>query len=273
MVKQLLFVIAFLFFTNAVYGCSIVKLPAIDDPAQQAFLRGKPLYTEEASRPTYYIFIGEVVGIVKAAKAEVGESMSDAEGVKVKVTDNIYTPQSVIYYEVFPLYLQSDCSLRGATGIEQSFPIGSQVRVIANEANIYKKQFIKDAVTRLETSYLQDTTIVRNDLGEFRTTANSVFDYSSFVLKKPTTDKEWEIYDSQLSLMEFELQKDEVRLALSTSTTYRLKILKRLADYPYIYDLSYRTLLHTYLKPGQELETLEKKWLERLQKKPKIIIK
>ncbi len=143
MAKQIYFLFAFLFSAHIAYGCSIQQLPIEDNPSKQAFLLGKPLYSSEISKPNYYVFIGEVVGIVKATKNEVGENRMDAEGLKVKVTENIYAPQSAAYFEIFPLRMDSDCSSQGQTGLERVFPIGSQVRVIASDATIYKNNPLK----------------------------------------------------------------------------------------------------------------------------------
>ncbi len=235
MMQRLFILIAFFVFTNTVYGCLMAQLPTEDDPAKQAFLLGKPLYSKEVSKPTYYVFIGEVVGIIKATKAEVGEKRMDAEGLKIKVTENVYLSQPAAYYEVFPTHLYPDCSSQGVTGLEKVFPLGSQVRVVAFDATIYKKQSVVESTIRLETSYFNHGTIVRNDLNKaFRTSATSVFDYSGFSLEKPTTTDEVSSYSLKLSLLEFELQKDLARLTQTKSKVERLNILKRL-----VYSLNY----------------------------------
>jgi hypothetical protein len=266
MLKQLLFLFTFLISAHLTYGCSIVQLPQEDNPSMVALMSGKPLYSKEVSKPTYFVFIGEVVGIVKATKNEVGENLMDAEGLKVKVAENIYTPQAAAFYEVFPLSMQSDCSSQGRTGLERVYPIGSQVRVIAFNATIYKKQSNANSITRLEISYYNHGSLVRNDLSEaFRASANSVFDYSTFKVEKPTEVKETLEYESKISLLRFELQKDLARLTQTTQKTERLSILKRLIRYPFPYDLPFRVLAHTYLEPGEELRSLETEWERRKQ--------
>jgi hypothetical protein len=149
MKQSVLLILAFLVFAHVAYGCSITVLPVEDNPKTREILLGKPLYKKEAVKSTFYVFIGEVVGIVKAEKNEIPPNLPDAEGVKVKVTENVYTPQSGKYYEVFPLTMDADCSLRGQTDWQKSFPIGSKVRVVAFDATIYKKQSSPDSVTRL----------------------------------------------------------------------------------------------------------------------------
>ena len=264
--QRLFILITFFVFTHTVYGCSIAQVPTEDNPVKQAFLLGKPLYSKEVSKPTYYVFIGEVVGIIRATKAEVGEKRMDAEGVKIKVTENVYLFQPASYYEVFPTHLYPDCSSQGVTGLEKVFPLGSQVRVVAFDATIYKKQSVVETTIRLETSYFNNGTIVRNDSKEaFRTSATSVFDYSGFALEKPKTTEEEKNYSLKLSLLEFELQKDLARLTQARSKVERLDLLKRLVYYPFFYGLAYKTLAHTYLRPGKELQSLEKKWEQRKQ--------
>jgi hypothetical protein len=162
--------------------------------------------------------------------------------------------------------MDSACISQGQIGLERVFPIGSQVIVAAFDATVYKKQTVADSVRRLETSYRNQGSIVRNDLFEaFRASASTVFDYSNFTVKKPTADDETVEYESKLSLLKFELQKDLARLTQTTEKTKRLNILKRLVYYPFPYELPFRILAHTYLPPGNELELLEMKWEQRKQ--------
>ncbi len=266
MVKQLFILFVFLVSAHIVYGCSIQQLPLEDNPSKMAFLLGKPLYSKEISKPTYYVFIGEVVGIVKATKNEVGENRMNAEGVKVKVTENIYSPQTASYFEVFPLSLYPDCSSQGQIGLEKVFPLGSQVRVVAFDATIYKKQSTADSTIRLETSFYNHGRLVRNDLNKtLRVTASSVFDYSVFSIEKPTSAEEINEYESKISLLRFELQKDLARLTQTKKQSERLNIMRRLVVYPFPYELAFRTLAHTYLKSGKELQSLEMKWAKHKQ--------
>jgi len=265
--RQSLFaLIAFLAFAPAAYGCSMLLPPIEDNPQKQEFLAGKKLYKKDVSSPDYYVFIGEVVGIVKATKAEAGEGRMDAEGVKIKVAENIYTPRAAAYFEVFPLAIHSDCSLQGVTGLERSFPLGSQVRVVAFDSTIYKKQPSPDSAIRLEASYYNRGSLVRNDLNEaFRSSAESVFDYAGLSMRNPVTDAERETYDSKIRFLDFELQKDLIRLATTKSRSERLSVLKRLVYYPFPHGFAFKSLAHTYLKPGKDLSALEKKWEEHIQ--------
>lgn len=259
--KQIFFLLVFLLSAHTVFGCSIQQLPLEDNPSKQAFLQGKPLYSKAVSKPAYYVFLGEVIGIVKATENEVGENRMPAEGLKVKVTENTYSPQSAAYFEVFPLSMYPDCSSQGQTGLEKVFPIGSQVRVVAFDATIYKKQTVEDSVSRLETTYYNGGSVVRNDSKDgFRASADPVFDYSSFTVEKPTNTEDVIKYESKVSLLKFELQKDLARLTQTTQKHERLDILKRLVHYPFPYELPFRILAHTYLKRGKELQSLEAEW-------------
>jgi hypothetical protein len=84
-------------------------------------------------------------------------------------------------------------------------------------------------------------------------------------MKNPKTGEEQRSYDSKYWLLQFELKKDMARLATTKSKDERLAVLKRLVYYPFPWQLAFKTLAHTYLKPGKELESLERKWEERKQ--------
>lgn len=156
MTKSILFAIGFLLSTNVVFGCSYVKLPVSDNPIT---LNGKLFFP--APKPAQYVFIGEVVEIIKVAKPQSDENRTDAEGLKIKVIENIYPSKSAKYYELLPLTMYPDCSLQGMAGLIKNFPVGSKVRVIAQEATIYKKLTTEDFVPRLEASHKNDGSIIR----------------------------------------------------------------------------------------------------------------
>lgn len=128
-------------------------MPVSDNPI---LLNGKLFLP--APKPAQYVFIGEVVEIIKVAKPQSDENRTDAEGLRIKVVENIYSPKTASYYQVLPLTMYPDCSLQGVTGLNKSFPVGSKVRVIAQEATIYKKSPAGDSVVRLETSYKKEST-------------------------------------------------------------------------------------------------------------------
>ncbi len=93
MIKYLLLSITLLLSTNYAFGCLIEFAPTPD------FDR------------THYIFIGEVVEITEAFNFKSGQIKKDAIGLKIKVSENIYSPRLASHYEVFPLSLSTYCSL------------------------------------------------------------------------------------------------------------------------------------------------------------------
>ena len=238
----------------------IVGLPVPDNPI---WINGKLL--RPPPKPAKYVFIGEVIEIIKISKPKSEGYRTDAEALKIKVTENVYSAIQITYFEALPLRIYPDCSLQGETDLKQNFPVGSKVRVIAEEASIYKKDS-DDSITRLETSVKNQGSITRNDLDEsLQTSANSFYDYSSFAVKKPTTPEEEILFYSKLELLKFELQKDLARLLEAKTEDERLKVMERLVYYPHIYAVPYHTLAQAYLMNSEKRKALEAKWEERKQ--------
>src|SRR5688572_30000719 len=117
MIRYLFLTVAFLFFTNAAFGCSLYIQPSSDFDA------------------THYIFIGEIVEVLDNVDY-VSQGIKDkAIGFKVKVSENTYSPKQAAYFEVFPLRLTPSCGLMSdAKELRKLFSVGSQVRVVAKEA-------------------------------------------------------------------------------------------------------------------------------------------
>lgn len=249
MMKYLFLTTAFLFFTTNVFGCKLGISPTSDfDTA-------------------HYIFIGEVVEVLESVKYESQGIKTDAVGLKIKVSENVYSPKPTTFFEVFPLRLTPSCGLRSdGKEIREHYPIGSQVRVIAKEATVFKYQPAESSIIRLETSIYNKGSIARNDLSDnLRTSAKSFYDYSSFVERQRTTPVEDALHDSNYYLPEFELQKDLFRLKETKSEDERTKILERLVFYPHVFRMSYPTIVRTYLINQNKLPTLEKQWKQRLE--------
>lgn len=98
----------------------IVGLPVPDNPI---WINGKLL--RPPPKPAQYVFIGEVVEIIKVSKPKSERYRADAEALKIKVTENVYSTKQTAYFEVLPLRTYPDCSLQGETGLKQNFPVGS----------------------------------------------------------------------------------------------------------------------------------------------------
>lgn len=195
MPKYLFFTVAFLLFTSNAFGCKLGISPTSDFDA------------------THYIFIGEVVEVIESVKYESEGIKADAVGLKIKVGENVYSPKSASYFEVFPLRLTPSCGLMSdKEEIREHYPVGSQVRAVAKEATVFQNQST-NSTFRLETSIYNRGSIARNDLSEnLRTSAKTVYDYKGFVARQRTTAAEDALHDSNYYLPEFELRKDLLRL-------------------------------------------------------------
>jgi hypothetical protein len=246
--KYLFLTVTFLLFTNYALGCKL----AIDRTSN--------------FDTAHYIFIGEVVEILESVIYESEGIKTDAVGLKIKVSENVYSPKSAAYFEVFPLRLTASCGLSSdAKQVRAHYPVGSQVRVVAKEATVFKNQPV-NSIIRLETSIYNRGSIARNDLNEsLQTSAKTVYDYKGFVARQRTTAAEDALHDSNYYLPEFELRKDLFRLKETKSEDERTKILERLVFYPHVSRISFPKIVRTYLKNQDKLVILEKQWEERLK--------
>lgn len=246
--KYLFLTGVFLIFTNYALGCKLAINPTSDfDTA-------------------HYIFIGEVIDILEPVKYESEGMMAEAVGLKIKASENIYFPKQAAYFEVFPLRLTASCGLRSdMKQVREHYPVGSQVRVVAKEATVFKNQ-LANSIIRLETSIYNRGSIARNDLNErLKTSAKIFYDYKNFVERQRTTAAEDALFDSNYYLPEFELRKDLFRLKETKSEDERTKILERLVFYPHVSRMSFPKIARTYLKNQDKLVILEKQWEERLK--------
>jgi hypothetical protein len=182
------------------------------------------------------------------------------------VSENIYSPKLASHYEVFPLSLSTYCSLESeAKQVRESYPVGSQVRVVAKEATSIKHN-PASSIIRLETSIFNKGSISRNDLStKLRTSAKTIFDYKSFVITEYTTKEELAFRDSNNSLPDFELRKDLFRLQESKSEENRTKILERLVFYPYVHSFSFQDYPWNNLENKDKAQLLIKQWGERVK--------
>lgn len=227
MMKYVFSIAAFLLFTNYAFGCSLYIAPVSDfDTA-------------------HYIFIGEIVKIIKNVEYESQGVKDEAVGFKVKVSENIYSPKQAIYFEVFPLHLTASCGLRSdPKKLLDQFSVGSQVRVVAKETTVFKNNPGENSIVRLDTSIYNRGSFSKNDVSaNLQTSAKSVYDYSGFAPKQRKTAADDALVASNYNLPEFELRKDLLRLKESKSEDEKLKIVERLVFYPHIYRLDYLWLV------------------------------
>ncbi|HEY8561616.1 MAG TPA: hypothetical protein VIL74_14670 [Pyrinomonadaceae bacterium] len=89
---------------------------------------------------------------------------------------------------------------------------------MAKEATAIKGEDLEKSDIRLETSVYNQGIFTRNDLNEeMRTSAESVYEYKSFIEKVRASFAEDGLFDANYHLPEFELRKDLDRLQKSTS--------------------------------------------------------
>jgi len=253
MIKYLLAIIALLFFTNTNFGCSLYIKPISDfDPA-------------------HFVFIGEIVEVFdvdygsQIIKSQIIKYK--AVGFKVKILENIYSPKQAAYLEVFPLSLTPGCSLVSETKrLREMFLVGSQVRIVAKEATMFKNQPVDDSIIRLETSIFNRGSFSRNDLREnLRSSGKSFYEYGDFLQMQRKLPAEDVLIHSAHYLPEFELRKDLLRLKETKSEDEKTRILERLVFYPHVHRLDYPKVVRAYIKNRDKIEVLEKQWEQKVQ--------
>lgn len=240
-VNNIFFVAAACFLNMAAFGCSIsVSQNPHFDPEQ-------------------YVFIGEVIG-VETIEYESNKFKGNAVGLKIKVSENIYSPTITPIYRVFPLRLIPSCGLwSDDKQILADFPIGSEVRVIAKKLTTLKNSSDSE-VTRLETSIYNRGSITRNDLSEpLHTYAALLFDYRSYIGRQHQTASDYAFSAADYNLLEFELRKDLIRLESAKSETDKMSVLERLIFHPFV-DLP--AIVKTYLKNDKKIAALTEQWQE-----------
>lgn len=244
MLKQLIFIFVFLASVNCVLGCSLAIEP----------------YSKFDS--TEYIFIGEVVEIdlvkyTRWAREEV------AAVLKIKVSENIYSPRKSAYYKILPLRISPDCSLwSDIKEVSEAFPVGSQVRVAAKETKIFKN-LLRDSDTLLEVSIYNKGVIDRNDLDKrFRTSSKSLYNYGSLFNRRNTTSTDYASIIAEHNLLNFELRKDLVRLEKAKLVSRKMNVLQRLSLNPYI---GFPVIATHYVEERAKVEALIKIWQRRHQ--------
>jgi hypothetical protein len=223
-----------------------------------------------------YIFIGEVTGytepmafdsdkadqssnaISSTELVQKGSRQRTAVGLLVRLKASVYTPQTPrTLFEVFPFVLWADCSISGRPlgEIKQSFPIGSEVRVVARTPEYISEagqaDRIRLEIRPTEISYISSNVAVP---GSPSSSADSKFDFARF---DPSSLSDEMKYGTLL----FEVSKDLLRLEQSRSEIEKKAILERLSNVsPALeYGIEYPILVKKYLSNKKDIRYLEKK--------------
>lgn len=252
MIKCLAVIVAVVLFTDPAFGCTLGVPPA------------------RSFDSAHYIFIGEVVDVL----ADVPYASSGIEGLavgfRIRVSQPIHPALDStgnFYYDVFPLRLIASCGLMSATTeLRAQFPIGSEVRVVAKVATVLSGPSPVDGPLRLETSVYNRGSFARNDLrDELRTSATLVYDYRTWVPMSRRLPADDAVAGSFYSLLQFELQKDLLRLENATTEAEKLAILDRLAFHPRVLDLDLPTLANRAISGRDTLISIERRWTQRVR--------
>jgi hypothetical protein len=241
--------------SNAVLGCGLI-IPSIRDFDAKE-----------------YVFIGKVTGIVGPLKLD--GVRGEAWGLAVQVEEKIYLPNKPKHnFEIFPFGVQSDCSATGwkSEDLIRSYPVGSQVRVIAIESRLLGRRLTGGDI-RLVVP-LGKSSIARNEQdGHPLTSATSAYNYEEFerhygefaasIGEKHARGGD-PLNDMYRRLPEFELRKDLLRLKKAKTSGEMIAILERLASYP-LPHFDYLELARTYIKNPAVLNRLYGMREERLR--------
>lgn len=290
MFRCFLFVTIVVLCASAALGCSMVVAPPMKDEA--AMYRGRMLQPMPMS--SAYVFTGEVVAVITMGRPAGAITWPTAQAVRVRVDKVIFLAGGGLgsgpqYYDVIPLSIYPDCSLRGQSGMAQAFPVGTKVRVIASEAKVYSQvaaggsaageppalrpmagsvnstdQASAQDIKRLEVSLFNGGRFSRNDLAlGLETDSQSVYDYGSYSTKKPPTREGQTALYSKQEFLAFELQKDLARLHNASSEIERLAVFERLVYFPFPALVAFHRLIAGYLPVGPKRAELERLWDER----------
>lgn len=236
---------------------------------------------------TEYVFIGKVIGVTEEAtsqlKASQPKPISQTWGLIIELEYEVFLPKKPKkYFEVYPFELAGSCGSIGThkQTLLNSFPIGTQIRVIAHESNFFKNS-AKSQNIKLDVASWRRESLQRNTFsdGTSMTTLDSVFNYNDFYISlannnsQPTyiernyktfpaiykQDEESLIIESQFTIPFFELKKDLLRLEKTSSEKERFEILERLLYYARSNAFKFEVIAKRYLHNREELNRLLRK--------------
>lgn len=189
--------------------------------------------------PDNYVFIGKVKGYT--TDAELLGRQQIIRGLEVESTD-IVSPITLPFQTiVFPLRRMADCERGGLTKpeLEEEYPIGSEIKVIARKANDIKYPATNNLI--LEAGFVDHTFVAPNpkEKIEGRNNGYHAFDYTK------ANDSFLSSPQARYYFVAFEVQKDLARLSRSVLSE-RLLILKRLRLAPNYARINFELIEATY---------------------------
>lgn len=233
-----------------------------------------PLYNQISSfDDSEYIFIGKVVGYTtpikfdrelettKGLKKIEKQNFLQTSGLIVKVKESVILPTVPKgNFEVFIYGMNPQCLQLGiqANELQRSFPVNSEVLVVANEPlNVPQKT--ENNNFRIEIRFWSNSFVALNSKNgvEHLASANSIFDYKLTLSDKPYRT------DTYFSSKYFDIRKDLLRLKKAKNLAERKDILERIVflnNSPTVLD-SYK-LFRNYSETREEAEQLYKKHLQ-----------
>ncbi len=225
MKKLISILIATIFFNSLIFACSIGR--ALTTPIAQASKQS-------------YIFVGEVVGYTEVIKSKIkadtlegnDKFYGEGRGLKIKPLEIVNMPNSTgDYIELYKFGVTPWCLPKI---VDTPFPIGTKLRIIANEATVLPNRNAENRV-RLESNIFDHLSIVR-ETDEFKNAATSIFDYKTWksMQAKILESKSLELQRNFEGFMFAEINKDLFRLEKAALKQERYEILERLLYAPSI---------------------------------------
>ncbi len=235
--------LSIIYMTN-VFPCSIVKQ--------------RPVRFDS----TTYVFIGKVVGYVGPIRSD---SLNEIFlGLMVDVVDKTFLPRTPLkHFEIIIYALRSDCQFTcfPETLLHARYPVGCNVRIVARETKYFIRDNKSDNI-KLDINPFEDASLSVNitDIPELCSSSKFEYDYRNIWGKVEIFINKWKhefpqyeestLYDSDVYLVDYEIQKDLFKLSSSDNDIQNKKILSRIS---YFYkDISiYSKLVKRYIKDDE----------------------
>ena len=140
------------------------------------------------------------------------------------------------------------------------FPIGSEVRVVADPTNLFD-QSPSNGFIRLKVLKNVSGNIARNDLdNRLKSSSQTIYKYQSYGELSEFMKKKEDLLSAYNNLPEFELRKDLLRLERFKNERQKIKILERLLYYPFTGQLEFPELVRRSLTDDKQQKRLINSW-------------